>query len=267
MPKSASPIHIPQIPQQIIGGTIRGIGENFRPELSHGSSQFSFPLEITQSRDLTPELSLRYSSGLGNDIFGVGFELAHHLSIQRSTKFGAPNYDDNDTFVSSAHGELVAVLDENQGPEKKPRETAKSTAGKSFKVRYYRPRVDKQFAEIEYWRPESNDKKTADTSFWVIREANGVVHILGDVPKGTGGDEVSAVIQHPAKLSTYQWLIRESLDAKGNKIRYDYNQDAHTEENPQSQQRYVQAIHYGNYQDSSKKEHFAFTLSFDYGKT
>ena len=84
------------------GGAIKGIGETFQPNLFSGTGNHTIPLAISPGRNgFGPKLSLEYSSGNGNGIFGLGWQLAMPR-ITRKTEKGLPRYDDSDVFVLSA---------------------------------------------------------------------------------------------------------------------------------------------------------------------
>ena len=92
------------------GGAIKGIGERFQPNLFSGTGNYSIPLAMSPGRNgFGPKLSLEYSSGNGNGIFGLGWQLAIPR-ITRKTEKGLPRYDDSDVFVLSGAEDLVPCL-------------------------------------------------------------------------------------------------------------------------------------------------------------
>jgi|GEM_PF-5198968 len=80
-----------------------------------GSATLSYPIEVPPGRGgLAPQIALNYSSSSHNGWVGVGWELSLG-SIERSTKFGKPDYDNDDTFtlhMSGVSEELVKEGDE-----------------------------------------------------------------------------------------------------------------------------------------------------------
>src|SRR5262250_2613380 len=81
------------------GGAIKGIGETFQPNLFSGTGNHSIPIAISPGRNgFGPTLSLLYSSGKGNGVFGLGWELPIPR-VTRKTEKGLPKYDDTDVFV------------------------------------------------------------------------------------------------------------------------------------------------------------------------
>jgi hypothetical protein len=68
------------------GGSIRGMGENIAMNAAMGTATWTVPLGISKSRQgAQPPLSLQYSTGAGNGIFGLGWGLAGCPEITRKT--------------------------------------------------------------------------------------------------------------------------------------------------------------------------------------
>jgi Salmonella virulence plasmid 65kDa B protein len=103
------------VPQNVLslpkgGGAIKGIGETFQPNLFSGTGNHSITLALSPGRNgFGPKLSLEYSSGNGNGIFGLGWQLAIPR-VTRKTEKGLPRYDDSDVFVLSGAEDLVPCL-------------------------------------------------------------------------------------------------------------------------------------------------------------
>lgn len=59
------------------GGAIQGIGETFTPDLFTGTGNFTVPIAAPAGRNgFQPQLSLVYSTGAGNSLFGLGWSLS-----------------------------------------------------------------------------------------------------------------------------------------------------------------------------------------------
>ena len=88
------------------------LSESFQTDLATGSATVNVPIVVPPGRkNMQPNLALSYSSNNANGVCGVGWALTSS-SIQRSTKRGAPKYDNTDTFVfssSGSSGELVSI--------------------------------------------------------------------------------------------------------------------------------------------------------------
>src|SRR5258706_6382762 len=84
------------------GGGIKGLGDTFAPDLHTGTGNLTIPIVIPSGRNkLQPDLSLVYSTGHGNGLFGQGWALSLP-GITRDTRNGVPSYiDQNDIFLLS----------------------------------------------------------------------------------------------------------------------------------------------------------------------
>jgi hypothetical protein len=80
-----SNIEAPKIELPKGGGSIKGIEEKFNVNAVTGTSSFSIPIPVSQSRQgFTPVLQLSYNSASGNGPFGLGWQLGTP-SIVRKT--------------------------------------------------------------------------------------------------------------------------------------------------------------------------------------
>ncbi|MGE3824733.1 MAG: SpvB/TcaC N-terminal domain-containing protein, partial [Bacteroidia bacterium] len=84
------------------GGAQSGLGEKFSPDLFTGTGNFSVPIALPPGRNgFQPELTLQYSTGSGNSVFGLGWGLSVP-GVMRKTAQGVPVYDDEkDVFILS----------------------------------------------------------------------------------------------------------------------------------------------------------------------
>ena len=113
------------------GGAIQGIGETFQSMEFTGTAGLSIPIATSPCRGFEPQLSIDYSSGAGNGIFGLGFSLSVP-NIARKTSKAIPKYDDTDTFILSNADDLVPVDDPTQD---------------GCEITTYRPRTEGLFAK------------------------------------------------------------------------------------------------------------------------
>lgn len=136
------------------GGAISGLGEKFSPDLFTGTGNFSVPLAVPPGRrGVQPQLSLGYSAGNGNGLFGLGWALSMP-GVTRKTSQGVPRYDDTDVFIVSGAEDLVPVP--GGGPA----------------TQRYRPRTEGLFARIEHVHDASGD-------VWEVRSKDGLVTRYG----------------------------------------------------------------------------------------
>jgi len=103
------------------GGAIQGIGETFQPSEFTGTSGMSIPVMTSPCRGFEPQLSVDYSSGAGNGIFGLGFDLSIP-KISRKTSKGLPLYDGTDTFILSNADDLIPTGERELDDHRRPTE-------------------------------------------------------------------------------------------------------------------------------------------------
>ncbi|HET9525125.1 MAG TPA: SpvB/TcaC N-terminal domain-containing protein, partial [Pyrinomonadaceae bacterium] len=198
------------------GGAVQGIGETFSPDLFTGTGNFTVPLTLPNGRNgFQPSLSLQYSTGNGNDVFGLGWQLSVP-GVSRKTSDGVPRYEDAiDTFVLSGAEDLVPVSGDLPG------------------VVRYRPRTEGLFARIEFHRDETN-------SFWVVHSKDGLVSTYG-TPESIGNDPATIADPfHPSHV--FAWKLSETRDPFGNRVRYEYERDDSTDDS--AGQIYLRRIQY-----------------------
>ena len=95
------------------GGFNHGSGGSSDVKTFMGTFSYTYPIQVPPGRGgLTPKLMLTYSSSGKNGWLGMGWDLTI-TSIERSTKFGAPNYDDNDTFIIKFNGSDNTLVEED----------------------------------------------------------------------------------------------------------------------------------------------------------
>lgn len=166
--------------------SIGGLGELFSPDLYRGTGNMSLPIDLPPGiNGVTPELSLTYSSGLGNGPLGMGFAMGY-MMVHRSQSDGVPNYGpgDADRFQLTGADFLVPV-----------------GGGR------YRPATEQQYWHIDRG-PEA----------WVVTTQDGMRHELGSGPNSRISDP-----DDPSRV--FKWLIDSITDPNGVKIDYRYLED------------------------------------------
>ena len=144
-------------------------------------------------RGMAPRLSLRYSSGSGDEGLGLGWaiDLGVPDSVRRTTRFGVPKYTDQDVF-SYGGQDLVYVGD---------------VAGR----RRYKTRTD-SFQRIE------RSVTAPDDYGWVVFEKDG-----RRLEYGTTGNARS---MNPAagvpSPGIYAWHLSRVVDTFGNAVEFTY---------------------------------------------
>ncbi|MFM9941521.1 MAG: SpvB/TcaC N-terminal domain-containing protein, partial [Hyphomicrobiaceae bacterium] len=215
------------------GGATRGLGETFQSQQSTGTACLAIPIPTSPCRGFEPHLSLDYSSGSGNGIFGIGFNIAIP-NISRKTAKAVPRYDDTDSFILANSDDLVPVA----GPVE--------AAAAGYVVSAYRPRTEGLYARIQKW------VRSADgDTHWRVTTQDNITSIYGQ--------SKDARIADPAnKARIFQWLIETTYDAKGNRIAYEYQDDRSNKQ--------IRRIKYGNYCADTSRESadWHFEVGFEY---
>ena len=214
-------IEVPSISLPKGGGAIKGIDEKFSVNAVNGTASFSIPLPFSPTRGASPSLSLTYNSGAGNGIFGLGWNLGL-ASIKRKTDKGLPQYidaTDSDSFLFSEAEDLVPefkkennrsfsidtngnyIINENDSPDG------------SYKIRFYKPRIEGLFARIERW----TEKNTGIIKWRIITKEN-VTTLFG-----WSSNSVIADPQDNKKI--FEWLPEFVFDDKGNCSQYVYKKE------------------------------------------
>ncbi|WP_166878397.1 SpvB/TcaC N-terminal domain-containing protein [Massilia mucilaginosa] len=207
-PSSNAPV-TPSIQAPTGGGALRSVGEKFNTNAATGAASLSIPLPLTPGRSgLTPALELRYDTGTGNSVFGIGWQLTT-AAITRKTDRGLPSYDDaeeSDVFILVGAEDLVPAQRRDSSGADAPDEIDVD----GFRVKRYRPRVEGLFARIERWT------RTADAAtHWRVTTRDNITSIYG----WTG----LARIEDPTNpLHVFSWLLEETRDDLGNVVHYGF---------------------------------------------
>ncbi len=159
MPKNSNPSEqVITLPQG--GGSLKGIGESFSPDLHTGTGNFSVPIALPPGRNgFQPQLGLVYSTGNGNSPFGLGWQLSIP-GVSRKTAMGLPQYLDesseypenpehNDVFLLSGAEDLIPL---------------RYNGAEHFIE--YRPRTEGLFALIRRYYDAQND-------YWKVKTSDG----------------------------------------------------------------------------------------------
>lgn len=224
------------------GGALSGLGEKFSPDLFTGTGNVSVPIEVPSGRnDLQPDLRLTYSTGNGNGLLGLGWQL-NAPGVRRKTADGVPIYDDDaDTFVLSGAEDLVAVDSEKE-----------ETASGEHRTRY-RPRTEGLFARIVAHRSPTSD-------YWRVRAPDGLVSTYG-TPEARGDDP--ATVADPADPeNVFTWRLTETRDTFGNRVVYEYGSDTGTDGPHRWDRPLLERIRYVDVGDDDPE--FLVTVSFEY---
>jgi len=153
-----------------------------------GSFKTGIPIAVAPGRaGLQPSLSLQYTSGMGNGLYGMGWQL-DIARIERSIKSGRPGYTNNDTFVLIMKG---------------ARQTLVKQASGEFRVRN-----EGAFLRI---RKQGNG--------WLVQDKSGTKYYFGL-------DDAAQQSRWPATVAqAFSWHLSKVVDMNGNVMRYFYLND------------------------------------------
>ncbi|MCK5492730.1 MAG: hypothetical protein KAJ14_06450, partial [Candidatus Omnitrophica bacterium] len=156
-----------------------------------GGVTMSMPIDVPPGRaGIGPNVQFLYSSGLSNDLLGVGW-LLELSSIQRSTKHGVPKYDNTDTFVLKQNGSAQELVDIGGG------EFALKIEGAFMKI---------QFIPGMGWR---------------VTDKSGMTYFLGE-------DQSSQEYDPADSGNIFKWCLNRAQDVHGNTITFDYIREDNT---------------------------------------
>lgn len=214
-------IEVPSIALPKGGGAIKSIDEKFSVNAVNGTSSFSIPLPFSPARGASPALSLSYSSGAGNGIFGLGWNLSLS-SIKRKTDKGLPQYldaSDSDTFLFSEAEDLVPEFSKNPDgsfqldAENEYVINERDSMDGLCTIRNYKPRIEGLFARIERWTEKANGR----IKWRVISKENTTTLF---------GWSTNSIVSNPEDSNKiYEWLPEFVFDDKGNCNQYIYKKE------------------------------------------
>ncbi len=176
-------------------GSLEGIGDDVEVNANMGAFGTSVPIRLPITFEaLQPDLGLRYSSASGASVVGMGWSIPEH-SIERLTLRGVPRYDADDEFEVDRGDQLVHV----------------ETLGDGSQV--YRARFEGGWVRYTW-----HDVGDGSDGYWTAERPNGGVDYYGVDASGQLVDD--------ARLgpdgATFRYLLVESTDARGHRVRYDY---------------------------------------------
>ncbi len=234
-----------------------------------GAANVVVDIPLTAGRNgIQPGLTLAYSSGSRNSVFGSGWDLQGIPSIGISLKDGYPKYDHTDKYAFGGQ-ELIVWMVESDGVWE-PR----TEENDEFYIQYFRNKVDTSFTRFEKWI-----NKISRAIHWRVHSQNNQVMIFGH------SSDNSSKIYDPADTTRiFQWLLEEVYDNMGNAMRYEYISESHTNIDANTSyernriykglgnaQKYLKRIYYGNTtpvlpHNSISDPNWLYEVVFDFGE-
>jgi RHS repeat-associated protein len=150
-------------------GSVSGLGGTFSADPFTGTGRFEVPLPTPPGHGgVEPGLALRYSSGAGGSVCGVGWSFGPP-SIGRRTSKGIPEFTDDDVFLMSAD-ELVPIGDD-----------------------HFMRRTEGAFARIRRVRRGGDD-------YWAVTDRDGTRRLLGRHASHRDGEPGRIVSWHLSEI-------------------------------------------------------------------
>jgi len=210
-------------------GSIEGLGDSFQPMQSTGMASYEMNLILPRGvNDHTPVLKLRYNSGKGYGVTGMGWRIGSG-SIRRQTEKGIPRYVDEKNLIDDDHDGQIDEYDELDryvGPDDEELI--------QIDPHTYRARIENNF--IKYQKIDD---------YWIAHLTNGSYLIYGR--------SQLARIKDQSGNRIFEWLFEQKTDVHGNVIQYIY-----TDFNAECSQKYLQQIQYGSGNPPWSLFYFAF---------
>lgn len=180
-------------------GSLEGVGENVSINTQMGQMSYSVAMPLPEGfPDMTPSLALSYSSGGGTSIAGFGWNLSSP-SIERMTAYGLPRYTTEDRFAAGGGAQLIRV---SEG------ETS-----------VYRARFEGDFIRYQ-WIQHGEGAE----GHWISESPDGQISYFGATSDGTPVETARV----GGENGTFRYLLTETVDRWGHKIRYQYRRTGST---------------------------------------
>ena len=180
-------------------GSLEGVGENVEVNANMGVMAYQVPIPLPDGHaGMTPDLSLNYTSGGGQSVVGMGWDLTVP-SLERSTVRGLPRYASDDKMVANGSQELI-------------RTNAAEPAE-------YRARMEGAFIRYRW-----HARGTGAEGYWTAEYPDGKKAFFGadQIGMTVDGARISGV------NGTFRWLPTEMVDGSGHTIRYTWRRQGTT---------------------------------------
>jgi len=180
-------------------------GISFKVDDFTGAAHLSYPIIVPPGRGgLSPQLSLNYSSSVGNGWLGVGWDLSLGFIQRKGPRKGVPKYNDTlDVFELQVGGgpqELVCIANCPPGVGN---------------LREYRLKIEGAYLKITY--DVSGNK-------WEVRDKSGIKMWFGT----SSSSRIGKVRDPGDGTDTYRWHLDRVEDPKTNYMEITYFRDQYT---------------------------------------
>lgn len=244
------------------GGALHGLGHDFSADSLTGAATFSTALPDRPVRQSAGHgLGLSYQSAGGPGLFGHGWRLGLE-TIYRDTRKSVPLYDKSDMFTLGGQQLVLA-----EGPMPEP----VKLDGFVWQRRLYLPRVEGNFARIEYWEKPGEPR----SGHWRVITGNNVTTVYGQ-------SDACRIADPDAPERVAEWLAERRYDAFGNLVVFEYKPEdlagipreslseaARLRGVALFENRHLKRVHWGTktpYRPDAALPDFLFELVLDYGE-
>jgi RHS repeat-associated protein len=181
-------------------GSMGGLGENASLGSNNGQYEHTLALDMPMGHPgAVPSLALKYSSGAGNGLVGMGWTLAWP-TLERMTSKGLPRYSLADRFAADGGTELVLIPGTNPPT--------------------YRARMEGGFVRYTWVGAGT----TGTEGHWKAEMPDGSVNHYGADAAGT----LSANAREGTAAGTFRYHLVETVTVDGHRVRYAYTRTGNT---------------------------------------
>ena len=175
-----------------------------------GAATLEYPLALPAGRNgMAPHLSVRYNSGGGNGILGLGWSLPIS-EISVDTRWGVPRYDaqyETEEYLLDG-APLTTAYTDSLGLMRLSKPVHRRTYAERHGDERFYARVEGSFRRIV------RHGGAPDDYWWEVTDKDGTRHIYGENEQARLSDG-----QH----RTARWLLERSEDTYGNTVEYRYH--------------------------------------------
>ena len=217
-------------------------------EVSAGNSQGEltarYPIELPQGRGgMQPNLAIGYSSGGGDGLLGVGWDM-HTSAISVDSRWGAPRYD------SQYETESYVIDGDELLPS--PRYLSQWEQRNTSGTKTFWRRTESSYDKIERY----GDSPT--NYYWIVTDKSGTKYYYGTY---AGYKAVDTVLPKDGSRNTSRWPLCRVVDADGNYMSYHYKKRRQYNSDGiyLGEQLWLESIEYtGNSRTDEKGQYYVF---------
>lgn len=189
------------------GGTVSAGGGMLSVGNADGAAGWSLPLPLPIGRELSPQLTLGYSSSGGSDAFGAGWSCSPP-AVFRMSRFGIPRYNEDDRLAGPDGEEILRA----KGAPRVEATLPFSAKAAPHIVTNWVSRSGGRDERLEHWRAQEAPESPG---FWLNYHADGSITLFGWSASARLSDP-----HDPARVAG--WYAEETVSAKGEHVVFTY---------------------------------------------